>query len=81
MKSLVRLIASVAFSLMLVTGVSLSLTGCSADTLSGPEFEAYGTESGGGTGGGGSDHNNNDKAGGETGGGTGGGGSDHNNND
>lgn len=76
MKSLLRFVASAAMSLMLVTGVSLSLTGCSADTLSGPNFDSY-AETGGGTSGGSGSEHNYDKT--ESGGGTSGGsGSEHN---
>lgn len=81
MKNLVRLVASAALSLMLVSGVGLTLTGCSAESLSGPGLEAHTNETGGGTGSGGSEHNTHDKTGGETGGGTSGGGSEHNTDD
>ena len=77
MKSLLRMVASATLSLMLVTGIGMSLTGCSADSLSGPNLDSYATETGGGgTTGGGSEHNL-EKT--ETGGGgTTGGGSEHN---
>lgn len=77
MKTLARVFASACLSLALVVGVSLSLTGCSADTLSGPDIEAHATGGGetgggGGTTGTGSAHNTWEAAGGgETGGGGG----------
>lgn len=77
MKSILRLVASATLSLMLVTGIGVSLTGCSADSLSGPNIEALASEeTGGGTTGGGSEHNLDKSE--ETGGGTTGGGSEHN---
>ncbi len=86
MKALAQVFASACLSLALIVGVSFTFTGCSADSLSGPDIEAHArgggeTSGNGGTTGGGSDHNT-DKArfGGETsgGGGTTGTGSDHN---
>lgn len=76
MKSFIRMVASAALSLMLVALIGISFTGCSAETLSGPNIEAYAeNETGGGTSGAGSEHNI-DKN--ETGGGTSGAGSEHN---
>ena len=81
MKTLAQVFVSACLSLALVVGVSFTLTGCSADTLSGPDVEAYATGGGGNTGGGGgttgtgSPHNTWEAAGGGGGGGnTGGGG-------
>ena len=79
MNKILRLVASAALTLTLVSGVGLSLSGCSAETLSGPGVEAYGTETGASTSGGGSEHNNLAKTDGGTSGSTGGGGSEHNN--
>lgn len=78
MKRLAQVFVSACLSLALMAGVGLTLTGCSADTLSGPDVSSYAEGGGTGTGGTGSDHNT-DKAhldGGGTG--TGGTGSDHN---
>jgi hypothetical protein len=76
MNSFLRMVASAALSLMLVAVVGISFTGCSAETLSGPNIESYaGNEAGGGTSGAGSEHNI-DKN--EAGGGTSGAGSEHN---
>jgi len=79
MKTLAQVFVSACLSLALVVGVSFTLTGCSADTLSGPDVEAYGTSEGGHGGGGGttgtgSAHNTWEAAGGGGGGHGGGGG-------
>jgi len=86
MKTLAQVFVSACLSLALVVGVSFTLTGCSADTLSGPDVEAYATGGGdtgggGGTTGTGSPHNTWEApGGGDTGGGGGttGTGSPHN---
>ena len=77
MKIFLRMAASAALSLTLLAGIGMTLTGCSAETLSGPNLDAYANTDtgGGGTSGGGSEHNL-EKA--EIGGGTSGGGSEHN---
>lgn len=86
MKTLAQVFVSACLSLALIVGVSFTFAGCSADSLSGPDIEAYAApgggdhDGGGGTTGGGSAHNT-DKAGGgdhDGGGGTTGGGSAHN---
>lgn len=46
MKALLRLTATAALSFFLLTGVSLALTGCSADTLTGPDVSSYATGGG-----------------------------------
>lgn len=54
MKNLLRFITSASLSLVLLGGASLALTGCSADTLAGPEVESYTQDS---TSGAGAGHN------------------------
>lgn len=54
MKRLSNVILSAGMSIALLFGASMILTGCAADTLSGPSIEAYA----GGDGADGSDHNN-----------------------
>ncbi len=85
MKTLAQVFASACLSLALVIGVSFSLTGCSADSLSGPDIEARASgggdhDGGGGTTGSGSAHNTYKAGGGDHdgGGGTTGSGSAHN---
>ena len=85
MKTLAQVFVSACLSLALIAGVSFTFAGCSADSLSGPDIEAYAagggeTSGGGGTSGTGSAHNPDKAGGGETsgGGGTSGTGSAHN---